>query len=104
MEAVTGFTIKALLTLGGGYVFAAVMLLLYLHALKDKKEQEKTYTARLHAVADSKDRLYEKLFTVSDRQTEIMTRVNTVLEHNDRTLDSVNGTLNALVTDRRRGR
>ena len=104
MEALTGLAVKQLLTLGGGYLLFAVILILFLYERKDKNEQKKEFTAQIEKLNDSKDRLYERLFTTSDKQTEMITRVNAVLEHNDRTLNSVNGTLSTLAMDNRRRR
>lgn len=93
MEVLVGPLVAKLLTLGGGYVLAAVLLVLY---VLERKQTS--------ALADSKDKLYDKLFAISEKQTEALTRVNSVLEHNDKTLDNVNGTLNALASDNRRRR
>lgn len=93
--------ITELLTLGGGYVIAAAFFLLYLYERKDKKELAKDHVQEKKDLVDSKDKLYDRLFMISDRQTETLTKVGSVLEHNDKVLDNVNGTLQSLLIDRR---
>ncbi|KPJ58560.1 MAG: hypothetical protein AMJ46_14020 [Latescibacteria bacterium DG_63] len=81
--------LKQLFQFGGGYVLAAVFAVLFFLERRATKEQQQ-----------SKDRLYDKLFKMSEDQTKVITGVEGVLRENDRTLDNVVSTLNMLSSRR----
>ncbi len=91
MEALVGTTIAELLKMGGGYVLATVIFILYLYERKDKQR-----------IVQSKDKLYDRLFELSIKQAEASAHTMAVLRDNDKTLDNVTNTLNLLVMDRRK--
>lgn len=91
METALLTVVKHWLSLGGGYVIAIVFIILFLMERKRCNELEKRYQ-------ESTDKVYDRMFDMSNEQTRVMTEVSAVLKDNDKTLDNVSATLQIMAS------
>ena len=95
MEAVFGPVVAKLLSYGGGYLLAGIVIAYFILERSRWIKKEKD-------LVDSKDKLNDRMFSLAVQQTQVQMHTASVLTSTDKTLDNVRATVNILADRRSR--